>query len=363
MNKTRLNTIILITAAISVIFSSKVHAISNEDLERAENIIHENLHQANPTFSFTLPLSHPDHYSQETQEAFQRFETYIKNNSDEFDRMNINDTRFQAQLTRGASEVTFSFDVRYLATQAQEKTVDAKISQVLAEIIKPSYSEHQKVKAIHDWIISHVTYDKTYQKYSDYNAAIEGSSVCQGFALLGYKMFTKAGIPVHIVSGTGNGELHAWNMVQIEEKWYQIDLTWDENYKEGGANPYQFYLKTNQQFEPAHQFDVTKFPVANTDYIRFLQEKAKTDASFKVLLDSIGGNHPGDFNSKLLFPSSLQPIQFSPHTLEDQAKQASQDIIQPIAKIMSSDSSFADKISQVISLIKTFLSSLVTNRS
>jgi hypothetical protein len=46
--------------------------------------------------------------------------------------------------------------------------VDKKIPEILAEIIDTDMNAHEKVKAVHDYLILHVEYDTTYNQ--DVNA-------------------------------------------------------------------------------------------------------------------------------------------------------------------------------------------------
>ncbi|MEI0738921.1 transglutaminase domain-containing protein [Paenibacillus sp. JTLBN-2024] len=63
-------------------------------------------------------------------------------------------------------------------------------------------NDHEKIKAIHDWIVLHLKYDETLQKYTAYDGLSSGSTVCQGYSLLAYKMLKDAGITNRIVEGT-----------------------------------------------------------------------------------------------------------------------------------------------------------------
>ncbi len=72
--------------------------------------------------------------------------------------------------------------------------------------------------------------DTSVVKHSDYHALVAPyKTVCQGYELLTYKMLKQAGINTKIVIGTGNGESHAWNLVYLVGKWYQLDTTWDDS--------------------------------------------------------------------------------------------------------------------------------------
>lgn len=52
--------------------------------------------------------------------------------------------------------------------------------------------------------------------------------VCEGYAK-GFKMLmTYAGIDTIYAVGYGNGGGHAWNLVCLDDKWYNIDITWND---------------------------------------------------------------------------------------------------------------------------------------
>jgi len=112
-----------------------------------------------------------------------------------------------------------------LTTKQQEEYVSQKVKQILSKILTPGMNDHKKLKAIHDYIVSNVAYDKTKSRFSAYYALIEQRAVCQGYALLAYKMLTEVGIDARIVSGITDGGEHSWNMVKLDGNWYHIDFT------------------------------------------------------------------------------------------------------------------------------------------
>jgi transglutaminase/protease-like cytokinesis protein 3 len=46
------------------------------------------------------------------------------------------------------------------------------------------------------------------------------------------------------------GEEHVWNIVKVDGKWYNIDLTWDDPILDNGESmiSYDFFLKNNEDF-------------------------------------------------------------------------------------------------------------------
>lgn len=123
--------------------------------------------------------------------------------------------------------IIVNFEVKYFTTKTQEDIVDKKINEILKDLKTSSMSEDEKAKVIHDYIVNNVSYDKTLSKNTAYDALFNKSSVCQGYALLAYKMLNAAGIETNIIEGTAGGGAHVWNMVKIRNKWYHIDCTWN----------------------------------------------------------------------------------------------------------------------------------------
>ena len=106
------------------------------------------------------------------------------------------------------------------------------------------------VKAIYDYICSNVTYDhdnlndKSYSlKYTAYAALINKTAVCQGYASLFYRLALDAGVDTRVISGEAGGP-HAWNIVKLNGKYYNLDSTWD-----AGRSTYAYFLKNTNDFD------------------------------------------------------------------------------------------------------------------
>ena len=146
--------------------------------------------------------------------------------ADEYVKYNVASTRYSIKGMPG--DYTFTLQVKYRESKEQTQYVKAQAKSIVGSIVKPGMDEHEKVKAIHDYVVKHVSYDTSYQAYTAYEALANRSAVCQGYTLLTYELLKEAGIQNHIVTGTGNGQAHAWNLVNIENKWYHLDTTFDD---------------------------------------------------------------------------------------------------------------------------------------
>ncbi|UZQ49419.1 transglutaminase domain-containing protein [Clostridium kluyveri] len=180
-------------------------------------------------------------------------------------------TGYKISISGYENDVTIDFRFGYLTTKSQENFVDSKVTSILGEIIDSSMNNHEKEKAIHDYIVKNVEYDTSLERYSAYNALSEGKTVCQGYALLAYKMLTEAGVESKIIAGSaGSGsdsEGHAWNLVKLDGKWYHLDCTWDDPIPDvKGRVLYDYYNLTDSQISQDHNWDTSAYPAAVTVY-------------------------------------------------------------------------------------------------
>lgn len=143
------------------------------------------------------------------------------------------------------NNATVSFQLAYFTTLAQEQYVTMRIAAILSTIITDDMTDLQKEKAVHDWIIQNVQYEEKtgedYQYYSAYDGLYRKMTVCNGYALLMYRMINALGMKVRIVAGYGAGVLHAWNLVYLCGNWYHTDATWDDPDTDTSLVNYDFF--------------------------------------------------------------------------------------------------------------------------
>ena len=147
-------------------------------------------------------------------------------------------------------DLNIFYDVSYLSSLEQEEKVDEEVSNLLKSLDLSNKTDYQKVKAIYDYICSNVTYDhdnlndKSYSlKYTAYAALINKTAVCQGYASLFYRLALDAGVDTRVISGEAGGP-HAWNIVKLNGKYYNLDSTWD-----AGRSTYAYFLKNTNDFD------------------------------------------------------------------------------------------------------------------
>lgn len=108
---------------------------------------------------------------------------------------------------------------------------------------------YDQVKAVHDYLV--LSNEYSYTMGSAFNALYVGKSACNGYAYSFYAIMEELGVPVTCEYGSS----HAWNRVCIDDKWYNIDVTWDDI---GGHNvSYDYFLKSDTDFIGHHHGGAT----------------------------------------------------------------------------------------------------------
>lgn len=155
----------------------------------------------------------------------------------------------------------------------------------------------ERVKAIHDFVATHLAYDAAAYYAGDIpsqDAAVvfrTKKAVCAGYAHLTKAIADVTGDELVVVVGDARtrgsdvaGEGHAWNAAYIEGQWYLLDATWDAGHLSGSRFVADF--DTSYLFTPPEIMVLTHFP---------------DDPRWQLLEDPLGR---GEFNRQpMLRPS------------------------------------------------------------
>lgn len=137
----------------------------------------------------------------------------------------------------------------YYQTLEQERAVSQKINTVVKTIRSKEMNDYNTVKYVHDYICDLGSYDYSgaflggdYDKvsYTPYGLMFDGKGVCQAYSLLFYRICKELGYRVRFVSSDPSVGCHAWNLIMLDDRYYYVDATWDDEIKDGGINPAEF---------------------------------------------------------------------------------------------------------------------------
>lgn len=184
----------------------------------------------------------------------------------------------------------YNIDIKftYYTTEEQEAEVSQKISELIRGFgFSGTMTDYEKIKIIYDY---ETLNDQSYcLKYTAYAALFDGKAVCQGYASLFYRLLMESGVSSRIISGTSKGENPAWNIVQIGDRYYNADSTWDAGYSK-----YSYFLKCDASFSADHMRDgkyatdefYGLYPMGTDDYestTNYLWRYENTGTSFIIL--------------------------------------------------------------------------------
>ncbi len=128
----------------------------------------------------------------------------------------------------------------YYTTLKQEEQTDDRVALILEELnFNYHTSDYEKIKAVYEYLYDTVEYDQVHknnQYYhldaTAYGALVNHTAGCQGYSVAMHRLLQEAGVNSRILTGTveweGITEFHAWNIVEIEGTYYNIDVTWDK---------------------------------------------------------------------------------------------------------------------------------------
>lgn len=201
-------------------------------------------------------------------------------------------------------DATIEFNFKYLTTKAQEEYVESRVKSILSHIITEDMNDYAKEKAIHDYIVSNVIYDTDLKEYSAYSALAKGKAVCQGYSLLMFKMLEQVGIKSIIVESIPMN--HVWNMVYIDNKWYHVDVTWNDAIPHlDNRILYDYYNLTDDEISQSiknnrHTWEKEEYPRAINKYdpsiVTMQTYKAESDNIKVITSNNIMFNIKSDKN-------------------------------------------------------------------
>jgi len=182
-------------------------------------------------------------------------------------------------------KIEFNYSIPAPLVQSNQILLQTEVSNVLASIIKPGFTDFDKVKAIHDYLALNVAYDLDNfendtvpaDSYAAFGALVNGIAVCDGYTKAAQLLMNQLNIENHYVVGYGNGGLHSWNLVQLGGNYYFMDITWDDPTPDKPGNVrYAYFLVTSEQLRKDHEWTEVNWPTATSTTYSYFNEFNKT---------------------------------------------------------------------------------------
>ena len=200
-------------------------------------------------------LEEDDNNIQAAQTMVERVANAVKNHTETAEKVNIKDLNLDKDLVlstladlnarvEGGEAISklscyYSRDtglavaigLEYCTAQ-DVAAMQVKLDQLVDQANTLCQTDLEKVFYVHEWLVQNIAYDREHLSddvQDDHNlrgALLEGTAVCDGYAKTYALTLRKLGITGVLVTSKDIG--HAWNMVELDGNWYQVDCTWDD---------------------------------------------------------------------------------------------------------------------------------------
>jgi len=164
------------------------------------------------------------------------------------------------EISYGYEQKLFNYDYEieiypvYYTTVDEEAETLEKADEIVSQI---SGSDYEKIFAVYNWMCENIKYDKVHAKNdyyhlkaTAYGALVNGAAICQGYAAAMYLLLRLLDVNCRIVTGTapdletGEEVLHAWNIVELDGRYYNVDVMWDVQ-----TDTHDYFLKCDENFD------------------------------------------------------------------------------------------------------------------
>lgn len=159
------------------------------------------------------------------------------------------ETAYQCKYKRNGECV--QIELEFHMTEPELDGAKTVFEENAAAILNQAYgaeSPYEKEKLVHDLLLDKISYHMgAGMSQSAYSALVNGETVCAGYARAFQYLMQQLGIPCYYCTGYA-GEKHAWNIISLEDGFYNVDLTWDDT--EGGK--YAYFNGSDEDYADTH---------------------------------------------------------------------------------------------------------------
>ncbi len=130
-------------------------------------------------------------------------------------------------------ENPYSSEEGFAQVKSMYAELVSELDRIADEIRFDGMTDFDKLLLAHDYIASHCAYYNVEDYYGDnlsysaYGVIINQKAVCQGYSFAYEAILSRLGFDdvLFVISDSLN---HVWNLVKLDGKWYNIDVTWDD---------------------------------------------------------------------------------------------------------------------------------------
>lgn len=168
----------------------------------------------------------------------------------------------------GRTAICPQYFYSYDKVREYNRRIEKIIGGLVGQLQLTTGSEYEKEKKIHDWMWRNVEYDFDGSDMNNPSRVVAAHNIigvlfhhkaqCEGIAKAMKVLLNAVGVKCIVVEGDANDGKkdgpHAWNIVKIDNMPYQLDVTWDINFKSSVPSQisYNYFNVTDEIMNKAH---------------------------------------------------------------------------------------------------------------
>ena len=173
-------------------------------------------------------------------------------------------------------------------------------------------TDYEKLRYINNYLVDNCEYvpeavsnpDKYAKAFTTYGCLIEGKAVCEGYTNSVQLLCELLGIPCLKVTGAAYGGDHIWNAVYLDDKWWMLDVTFNDPMGNAGSKDrWSYFLLDMDTFaaKSTHQYDQYGFEMSKEIYTGHTEGQRDVTVPFDNL--SLKNASRGDMPNTNLNPA------------------------------------------------------------
>lgn len=211
---------------------------------------------------------------------------------------------YEIRSTTHISDAYKSGDESQLSEEDKETLKMAR--DVLDEVIEDGMSDYEKEEAVYKWMVKNIGHGRggvisrpgmDRSAFTPHDVLSSRGAVCVGYATTFRLFMNMLGMDCHIV----HNEYHSWDLVQLDEDWYHVDI-----YSDAHGVLYGNFNMTDEVATNGHNWDESALPEAKSvKYSPAVQNAVEVDGVMDIpakLKESLDGK------SATLFYKFKEPL-------------------------------------------------------
>lgn len=218
----------------------------------------------------------------------------------------LND-KYAVSTNKNIFGTKIGLNISYTVTSKEElnnqiEQIKVGMQEILSKV-NISENDFEKELKLHDVlgkVVKYYEYDDINQiphsAHTIYGTFVQKSAVCDGLSKSMQVLLDNVGIESIVLTGRLNNEAHAWNMVNLENDWYNLDITSDKSIKDYSSVVIHSYFNiTTEKIKQTHSIDYEEIiPIAISkkyDYFVYKDKLITINDNFNTkLIDILNSN-------------------------------------------------------------------------